>query len=265
MTSVTLCVDTHVHLHPGVAIGRCLDIARRNFGQWGGDTTTGVNALLLTESPGTHRFGEMSDADTPDVRWRVTKTPEGAALRAQHEDGFELYVVAGRQIPADGRFEVLGLGLDQEIEVGMAIGDTVDEILKRGGVAVLPWGFGKWLGARGRRLEQLLDTKSRRPILLGDNGGRPGAWPEPRQFDTARQKGIPVVAGSDPFPLPGEEERIASYGSVLSDVRFDAAAPATSILDALRELRSSPPTFGGRARFAQFVRAQVGLRRKGIA
>src|SRR5690606_32895041 len=67
-------------------------------------------------------------------------------------------------------------------------------------------------------------------VMLADNAGRPRLWSRVPQFAAAAASGMPILAGSDPLPLRGEELRVGTYG-----VRVRSAAPADAAGDALRQ------------------------------
>src|SRR5690606_9902142 len=96
---------------------------------------------------------------------------------------------------------------------GLPVADIVERIRAAGGLAILAWGAGKWLGDRGRVVDDVIARESgRTDVMLADNGGRPRLWPRVPQFETAAEHGLRVLAGTDPLPLRGEERRIGSYG-----------------------------------------------------
>ena len=67
-------------------------------------------------------------------------------------------VIAGRQIVSAERIEVLALGTRTQIPDGQPLAATIDAVRADGALAVLPWGFGKWWGARGRMVDAYLET-----------------------------------------------------------------------------------------------------------
>ena len=93
------------------------------------------------------------------------------------------------------------------------------EILARvrwsGAVPVLPWGFGKWWFYRGALIEALLRRPEPKWLFLGDNGGRPEFGGSPRLLREAGKRGVSVLPGSDPLPLPEHASRAGSCGFLM--------------------------------------------------
>ena len=130
--------------------------------------------------------------------------------------------------------------------------------LAAGGLAVLPWGFGKWWGRRGRVLDRFLETADPGRVFLGDNGGRFAGAGEPRQFALARRRSIPILPGSDPLPLAGDAHRVGSYGFVL-DGPLDSTRPAAALKARLLALRDQPRGYGRLQPLWHFLANQLGM------
>jgi hypothetical protein len=124
---------------------------------------------------------------------------------------------------------------------------------------VLPWGFGKWWGERGRLVDAYLASARPGKIFLGDNGGRPIGLPAPRQFARAARRGMLVLPGSDPLPRAGEIARIGRYGFVLR-LELDLDRPALALKAHLNRLQRQPAIFGRLQSPARFLASQVSLR-----
>ncbi|MGB6222648.1 hypothetical protein [Haloferula sp.] len=159
-----------------------------------------------------------------------------------------LLVIAGRQVVTAERVEVLALATASEFEDGRPLSETIESVKAAGGIAVLPWGVGKWFGERGRLVEQAVREHG---VMVGDNAGRPLGWPKPSLFSE-----FPVIPGSDPLKAEGEERMVGSYGFVL-EADFDPKRPAESIRRSLRALESCPTTFGGRVGPTRFFFRQL--------
>jgi hypothetical protein len=124
-------------------------------------------------------------------------------------------------------------------------------------VAVVPWGFSKWWFGRGRLLDRTLQSPPA-AFHLGDNGGRLATACEPRHFRAARERGLAVLPGSDPLPLPGDGDKVARYGFVL-DPAPAAGSAAGAIKGALRGMGGSPRPFGRREGLMRFCRGQLAM------
>jgi hypothetical protein len=246
-SSVAL-VDSHVHFHSCYDLSAFLGGALRNFRKAG----AGVGYLLLSESAGAHWFRRWRDGLKIEG-WRFEPTGEEESLRAVNGTGERLILVAGRQIVARERLEVLALGKDLELPDGLPMAETLERVRESGALPVLPWGFGKWWGRRGTVVAETLEQDGE--LFLGDNAGRHG--PEPALFRRARKLGVRVLPGSDPLPFSRHAGLAGSYGFVLSHA-VDLDRPAETLLRRIRE-SGQPRAFGRRAGLPRFLRDQVGM------
>jgi hypothetical protein len=268
-----------VHVHRCFAWESCLEAAAANFTrarlqlQLPADTP---GCLLLAESAGGRAYHALRHA-TGAVQsrgWHVQATHEarsivvGRIVPSEHQSRASsalmgqndaMVVVAGRQIVTAERLEVLALAFDGNFPDGEPMHAVLRALTARGVLAVIPWGVGKWMGRRGRLVRDLIDQWADAPFCLGDNGGRAGAFGRPSLFGVAEGHGIPVLAGSDPLPLPGQVSRVGSYGFLL-DAAWETSMPATGIVGAISALRVSPPVYGQLSSIQSMVRAQLDLR-----
>jgi hypothetical protein len=261
-TPPPLLVDGHVHMHACFDRDAFLDAALANFRRGAEELGIGgpfLGCLLLAETAGERWFQRLC-GEPGDGRWSFAPTDEETSLVARRSPGGErLLVEAGRQVRTREGLEVLGLATAEEFPDGLAFEDALARVRWSGAVPVLPWGFGKWWFYRGGLLEALLRRPGPKWIFLGDNGGRPRLGGTPHLLREARRRGIPVLPGSDPLPLAGQEARAGSYGFLVRD-GVDERQPAAALRRWLRDLAVQPPTFGGCRSLAQFCRDQLELR-----
>ncbi|TYB89489.1 hypothetical protein [Oceaniovalibus sp. ACAM 378] len=253
-----MLIDGHVHLYPGVDRGAFLSAAAHNLATAG--RRAGLNtepfALLLTETPRETGFDDLTAGRDVPLGWRVELLPDDPlAIRLHGPDTQALVLVAGRQIVSAERLEVLAIGYRGAALDGQPLDDVLRTLRAEGRPAILPWGAGKWLGARGARIAALVSDGLPTGVFLGDNGGRPLGWPAPGVFAAA---GL-VLPGSDPLPVFGAWRDVGRYGFHLSDA-IDPARPARSILSALLALRHQPTIIGRRVALPGFVARQIRLR-----
>lgn len=256
-------VDAHVHLYGCFERDRFFDAAHANFAQAArsaGDRGAFSGALLFSEGAGEQAFARLAEAaGAPrNGRWRVVRTEEPESLLLRADDGRRLWVAAGRQIVTVEGLEVLALLTPAAFPDGEPLDDTLARVQAADAVPVLPWGFGKWLGRRGRRLRALLARTQPRDLFLGDNAGRPFFWPRPAPFRAFEAAGGHVLPGSDPLPFPSEADRPGRFGFRMQAVPSETR-PAESLRRALRSSGFRPIAYGRLERAGRFARHQVAM------
>jgi len=253
-----LLIDAHVHLHPCYDTRRFLDCAARNF-------AAAASGLGISGHSGVLFIVDGDDGDTlarlaldlpASGQERLSSTAEDCSVFVTLRDGTVLLLLAGRQVVTEERLEVLALGTTRAFTDGRPFAESWRSVLDTDALAVVPWGFGKWWGRRGRLVENALTSPEFAGLFVGDNGGRPRLGRAPRLLRLAREFDILDLPGSDPLPSPRQECRVASYGCLL-DCAIERESPARSIKRHIRELRHQPRMFGRLTGPATFAVAQV--------
>lgn len=253
-----LLVDAHVHIHPGWDTPRFLDAAAANFARAAaaaGLPQDVTGCLMLTEAGERNAFAELA-AQQAVGRWSIRAGSDGCSLILQRAGSTRrLLVMAGQQVAVRGRLEVLALLTTARLPAGLDLATAVEATLEAGAIPVIPWGFGKWTFRRGGTVQAAMHM-GRAPLFLGDNAGRPQAWPVPRLLRTGAATGLIILPGTDPLPFSSHEGRAGSYGFVAAtDLSSDA--PADDLRRWLTGLSEQPPVFGARTTLTAFVRDQV--------
>ena len=261
--------DAHVHIQERFNVDQILLCALDNFDRQRNVTapqSSGTYFLLLTEAKSLDFFSRLAQQARQktgplSAAWKVMTTGEEESLLLRHASrpAVCMFVIAGRQLVTRERLEVLTLASLAKIADGKPLADTVDEVRNGGGLAVLPWGAGKWLGTRGRIVADFLLGASPDSLFVGDNGGRPEFWPRPALFDLAARRNIRLLPGSDPLPLSGEECRVGTYGAMVDGDCSDTN-PASALKGLLLDRKRVINPFGQRQSAWQFFRTQLGLR-----
>jgi hypothetical protein len=261
----TLLVDGHVHFHECFSWPAFVDAAAANFARARrvqGMTDDVPGCLLFADSAGTphwQHFARHHEALLPPG-WSAERGDDiGSIVLGRRGRQDTIVMIAGRQVVTAERLEVLAVGCREEFADGRPIRDVLRAVVDQGWLAVVPWGFGKWWGRRGRLVRRLIADVDAVPFCLGDNGGRAAVGPRPALFAHGERRGRPVLGGSDPLPLPHQVVRPASYGFILAGCRI-TSRPAEAIAARIRLLRASPPAFGGLSSLPMLCRAQLGLR-----
>ncbi len=196
----------------------------------------------------------------PATSWRLTRTDEKVSLRALKGSDQELILIAGRQIVTQEKLEVLALLTRHQFSDGLPLEKTVRQISSKGGIPVIPWGAGKWMGQRGKVLKKFLHEKHLFNFFLGDNGGRPSFWRKGAHFEVAKKMAIQTLRGSDPLPLSNEMNRIGSFGFVM-DEKIDIKKPARSLKQFLNNQNLDIKNFGNLEHPIPFFKNQILIRR----
>lgn len=151
---------------------------------------------------------------------------------------------------------MLALGTCQRFDEGKTTEELIREVVQARAIPVLPWGVGKWLGRRGRLIEDLIESPDSPRFFLGDNANRPAFWPRPSHFRRAEEQGIRNLPGSDPLPFPNEVQRVGEFGVIL-DGPLDLEEPARHLKQLLLDKSTTFRQFGRAETPLRFVRNQL--------
>ncbi len=224
-----LIVDTHVHIYPAYDVAVALDCAFRHLTGLASSTQDTSYALLLTERYDCHFFRDLASQQVclpPD--FSVAPGPEQGSLLISEKAHRQLWLFAGRQVVTVDGIEVLALLTTGDYPDRQDTRETIQRIRADGGIPVLSWAPGKWLGRRGRVITRLIEEKAGGDLLaIGDTSMRPRGLPMP----SLMRSGLPVLAGSDPLPFAGDEVSTGRYATCLRT--FDAQAPVSSLRAAI--------------------------------
>lgn len=255
-------VDAHVHCHPCFDQTRFLDEAAGNLRRWSREaepTASVVGILMMTEGRGTDVFGAwMKRVPDGPPGWSFRRTDEGGSLIGTRENGVAIVVVSGRQIRTEEGLEVLAHGTTADIPDGLPFMDALTRAIREARLVSIPWGFGKWTGARGRAVAGLIEEDPP-GVYLADNGGRPGLLGQPRLLRRSREAGRAVLGGSDPLPFPRHEGRAGSFGFSLPG-RVDPGRPVRWVRNALEARARQVRIWGVRRSLLGFLEDQLRLR-----
>lgn len=263
MTDSITIVDAHVHVHPTTNLGVLLDCAARNLetaaARAGARSWNGV--LMLAEMRGVNFFDTIEQGGVAQPpQWQLQRLANDPISAQAVSGDYVLSIIAGRQVVTSEGIEVLTLGTRTTVPDKLSLADTLAAAARTQALVVLPWGAGKWLGARGKLVKQTLDAHSQPPLYPGDNGGRPVFWPEPGVFTAARRKGRPVLSGTDPLPVADDERRVGTFGFWV-DGAVAADAPGAELCKKLTVADpDSVHAFGRLQSPLHFVRNQAALR-----
>jgi hypothetical protein len=262
MQAPLIIADGHVHIHECFDFRNFLDQALNNFRREAGRPFSGL--LFLTDIKAKGGFLTLRKELAEKGRqqslgpWTIQATGEDISLAARLTPEERLFLIAGRQLKTAEGLEVLALGTLDQLEDGHPLISLVQQIILSGGLPVIPWGVGKWFGARGVLVKNIIEENEILPLFLGDNGNRPLFWPRPNYFELAEKKGILLLPGSDPLPFPSEIVKIGRFGFKISgSISINPEYPGRDIKKLLLDPDTKPEKYGALEKPLRFFRNQL--------
>ena len=255
-----IVADTHLHIHPRVDAAGTVRVLARNLASLAGETGSGGSdrdppllAAFLVERNGESLFRDLAaGSGVLTADWRVRPSGDDGALWIETGGGPPLLMVAGRQIATGDGLEILSLAGEEVIPDRLPVEETIDKVIRSGALPILPWSPGKWLFRRRSIVTSLLDRYGPRELFVGDIALRPTASPEPGPMKRSARENRPVLAGSDPLPMKGEERRAGSYATLLEG-EFDREHPVSSFHQLFREGTTRMKRVGNRCGLFGFL------------
>ena len=259
-----IAIDAHTHIYSEIHAENTLANGGENLKQL---VEPGASTVcFLCDPVGSDIFSRLRDLSDPDCRaanragCSVSITSESTSLTVSNGTEAGVVVIRGQQLVSSEKLEVLAIGHTANLTTGRPLHKMLDEARAAGAHIIVPWGAGKWMGARGRLVSEMLKREAFPGLHIGDNGGRPAVWRVP-QFRLAAERGIKIISGSDALPIAGDERRIGTYGTVI-DRQLDTSSPWQSIASFLADPNVQPETIGSNLRFSRFLLLQSKLRFK---
>ena len=207
-------VDTHAHLYPFYSLDQWFDEAIKNLTPndiaTNGDGVEISRVVCLVD-----RNGQDSRTSIPtalrngDIKLEFDSSERHATLK---RDESVLELIFGTQSVAKEGIEVLGLGVSVRPSEGAFAEEIIQHILNQGGLPVLPWSPGKWLGKRGRTIHAMLNIFGPQVLTVGDVAIRSTWGPPSALLHHAKSSGFAVLYGSDPLPFSDEEKMVGAFG-----------------------------------------------------
>lgn len=268
--SHTVFVDAHVHIYDCFDLSVFLSSAQQNFitaASQAADEDNYSAVLFLTERSVENWFQWLVDAavhekelsTAGDGNWRLQYNEKDSSIKAINNQHPPLIIIPGRQVVTRESLEVLLLGTTKAYEDGVSISTLLEIVEEEDLISILPWGVGKWYGRRGEVIKDILENTTAKNLFIGDITGRPSLWPAPAQFEQAAKKGIRLLQGTDPLPIPAAAAMPGSYGFSLK-MKLLAAMPARQIKKEILNQDTPTHEYGKRENTLIFVRNQLQLR-----
>jgi hypothetical protein len=225
-------LDTHVHYYAQFSPDDLCRNAVRNLERQATDSLPGIVLVDKAEWP---TYDDFVSNLTAMSDFRVETHRDHAVIIFSEDDlVHRLYVFRGAQRIVKEGFEMLCLFNSELSFDRQSAEDLITEINALGGIAVVPWSYGKWLGKRRTMIRELcLKCRERgHPLFLGDICQRP-RFVDNLKMLAQKWGAAGVLGGSDPLPYEGEEACIGMLGTLI-----DVAANYRS-LTVVSELKKS--------------------------
>ncbi len=259
-----IIIDPHVHFYRCFDIQEFLSWAFRNFSTAAKEHPSigsYQSVLIITDWAGQRWFdhfmslcGKREGTPLPGLDFQ--KTVEETSLIVKGGEGEELILIAGRKIITSEDLEVLAIGCKESFTGNNSLKETVKEIDGARAIPVIPWAVGKWIGKRGKVVEELLTDGDRPLFFLCDNGNRPLFWPWPKLFTRALDNNIKVLAGSDPLHFSTEVSRAGRFAFFVEG-SLDRERPTKDLFEILRDQNLEITRYGKLESPYRFFRNQI--------
>ena len=237
-----LRIDPHAHLYDTYSLNTWCQAAVKNLGV----ASDVFGAVIVVDRAGQDSFkrlrselveiwSEAGSANNPD------KVLNGYCTVGN----VRLNVIRGVQYISSEKLEVLGLGVSRSATDGETCRDLIARINSEGGIACLPWSPGKWLGKRGRVVNEILESVSPAQCIVGDIALRTHLGPPSMLLNRARRMGFSVVAGTDPLPRFEDAALVGSYGiEIMLENPPPEGVGAASIIELIKNNSKELMCFG---------------------
>lgn len=209
-----IVADLHVHIYPEYSFidffKICFEkIEKLNFK---------IGVICLTETNNCNYYEEFSNKVCLAKKYKIIELDNCKIL---FKDSISLIIFPGFQIHTKENIELLALFVKERIISGVNLKESIDNISKVNGIAVINWAPGKWFGKRGELIKDYI-LNSKELVFIGDTSHRPLFCPLfcplfsffPKLMKLGLEKGFKVIYGSDPMPFNREEKEVFSYYSV---------------------------------------------------
>ncbi len=263
--AMLIAVDGHMHWYPNYRLKAAFDHLVSNLDGMTREIRKGqqpvLNMAFLVEGAGCRFFEQLRTGkiDCSVLDAEIVPGSDGLSLMFIQQGVCRLCLIAGKQVVTRERLEILSIGVSHPAPDELPACEMIARIVEHGGIPVLSWSPGKWLFRRGSRVKDLVERARASELAIGDTSLRPRLWPMPRLMRRAMEKGLMLIPGSDPLPLPGEERFMGSYGFVYEG-SFDMDQPMSSVRRMLSGDPASIRPAGARNSLPQVVGRLARLR-----
>ncbi len=205
-------LDPHAHLYDPYRLADWIEAAILNLAP----DNDAERAVIIVDRQGQDSFARIEREISDIGSWRVAQPESGSNADAINGvvtfKDKTLNVVRGVQYVSAEKIEVLGWGVKRECDDGAPCQDLVEKIKASGGVVCLPWSPGKWIGKRGKIVNEVLRLNSPDNLVLGDIAIRSRFGPPSVILRRAKRASFQIICGTDPLPRREDARLVGSYG-----------------------------------------------------
>ena len=202
---MSFIADGHIHIYPSFDLNKLILKAHQGLKSI---SHADSYVLFTVEPSGQLEFNNIVKRVSADIS--ISPTDDKSVLKLNTPFGNDLYLIAGRQVVSKEKLEFLILFYNRDVPNGLTIEELVEASKNTGSILVLNWAPGKWMFERAQLVKDILERYTPEDLIICDTALR--FVPEPALMKKARSKGFKIIAGTDPFPLGNEEERVGDYG-----------------------------------------------------
>jgi len=266
----TVFVDAHVHFYDCFDPLTFFNCAQKNFidaAEQAGVGNVYSAVLFLSERSSENWFQWLVDAAAKGEAighgqggcWQLQYNEKDASIKAVSNNGTPLYIIPGRQVVTKESLEVLLLGTLETFDDKVPLTELLERVRDNDVISVMPWGVGKWLGKRGEIVKNTVLNETGQNFFIGDIAGRPAVWPQPSLFGLAASKGIRLLQGTDPLPIPTAAAMPGCYGFSIKMSQL-GEMPAQQIKNRILNPEATTVPYGVRENPLKFLSNQFLLR-----
>ncbi len=256
-------LDTHLHLYSKFSISKLFDHCCESFSSFSKNRTTSAEFVTFYVRSEKEPIADEVLIGKHDS-WAVVKEQ---GLYHASSAGRDLYVVPGQQLNTIEGLEVLSIaGGSIDFSPKLSLKELLHEIqnLPDTPIVILPWGFGKWLGKKSNPIkEAIVEFADKVPLYVGDIPARTSLLGGAEIINNTR---VNTLRGVDPLPMNGEEQRVGSYGTLVTielAESMSAFEKVNALIESLKNKNSTPikfSQFGKRLSLFSNIKSQVLLR-----
>jgi hypothetical protein len=263
-----LSIDSHFHNYQQFNRDDLLDYAFEHLSEGARRINPEADALpvlFLADDIKSTCFDSFNQAFTAhdqdnDSNWhKVSEHQDVNSVLLRKNAMQQMLIIRGHQLITSENLEALVIGCSVSADDEHQPVDDIIQAYKQKALIILPWAVGKWLGKRGQIINKMMEKYNSTDFCLGDNGGRPWIWKKIPQFDKAQKIGFPILRGSDPLPLPGEERQAGHYGFTINGGNMTELTGGSVIKQVRSELEHISE-FGRQESLFRFILNQIKLR-----